>query len=161
MYKPIFCISRDIGQTAKIVNNLKVAGFSNNDISLLSPECCYQQSVGNTSATADEHRLDLQWINGIENLEIPGVGRCITAGPIRIELSRSLENDGVEDINAALIGAGIPAHHAEHYREKIIDGLTLIAVNTASSESRDTANTIFQQAEALYISSSEEVSVNN
>lgn len=159
MYKPIFCISRNIGQTAKIVNDLKVAGFSNNDISLLSPECSYQQSIGKTSASADEDRLDLQWINGIENLAIPGVGRCIAAGPIRIELNRSLENDGVEDINAALIGAGIPAHHAAHYREKIIAGLTLIAVNTANPESRDTANAIFQQAEALDISSSEEVSV--
>ncbi|MBD9362378.1 hypothetical protein [Methylomonas fluvii] len=163
MYKPVFCICQDIGQTAAIVNNLKTAGFSNNEISLVFPENSslpdlQQTSYENTDST-EEHNRDLEWLSGIDSLDIPGVGRFIAAGPIMVELSRIPQTDQVNDLIAALVGVGIPIHHAEHYQEKIKAGSTLIAVNTATVENRDTANTIFQQAEAEDISSSEEVSV--
>ncbi|AMK78560.1 MULTISPECIES: general stress protein [Methylomonas] len=163
MYKPVFCICQDIGQTAAIVNNLKMAGFSNNEISLVFPDNTtlpgLQQNSDENADSAEEDSLDLEWLSGIDSLDIPGVGRFIAAGPIMVELSRTPQKDQADDLIGALVGVGIPAHHAEHYQEKIKAGRTLIAVNTATVETRDTANTIFQQAEAEDISSSEEVSV--
>lgn len=38
MYKPIFCLSQNIGQTAMIVSQLKEAGFSNNEVSVVFPD---------------------------------------------------------------------------------------------------------------------------
>jgi hypothetical protein len=163
MYKPVFCICQDIGQTATIVNNLKLAGFSNTEISLLFPDNATLPSRQLTAdETADEAENDsygLEWTSKIDSLDIPGVGRFIAAGPIMVELSRTPKIDQVADLIAALIGVGIPAHEAKHYQEKIKAGRTLIAVNTATVETRDTANTIFQQAEAEDISSSEEVTI--
>ena len=36
--KAVFCIARDVVQAARIVEELKTAGFSNNDISVLFPD---------------------------------------------------------------------------------------------------------------------------
>lgn len=167
MYKPIFCISQDIDQTTIIVNNLKMAGFSNNEISVLFPDTSNPNNpVVNSQDNAGENAnvvvaggVDLEWITGIGSLEIPGVGRFIAAGPIMVELSRTLKTGSLGELMNALIGVGIPEHEAKHYQEKIKGGRTLIAVNTASVEARDTANNIFQQAQAKDISSSEEASV--
>ncbi|WP_445369630.1 hypothetical protein ACH5Y9_10935 [Methylomonas sp. BW4-1] len=162
MYKPVFCICQNIGQTAAIVNNLKMAGFSNTEISLLFPDNATlpsrQQNADEKVDAAENDSYGLEWTSKIDSLDIPGVGRFIAAGPIMVELCRTPEKDQVADLIAALIGVGIPAHEAKHYQEKIKAGRTLIAVNTATAETRDTANTIFQQAEAADISSSEEVS---
>ena len=38
MYKPIFCTSQNLDQSAIIVNKLKEAGFSNNEVSVLFPD---------------------------------------------------------------------------------------------------------------------------
>jgi len=163
MYKPVFCICQSIGQTAAIVNNLKMAGFSNNEISLLFSESANTETPlknpGENGASAEENRLDLEWISGIASLEIPGSGRFVAGGPIVVELSRTPKKDSVVDLMTALVGVGIPGQEAKHYQEKIKSGLTLIVVNTANVDTRDSANTIFRQADAQDISSSEEVSV--
>ena len=38
MNKAVFCIAQNIDQAENIVNSLKFAGFSNNDISVLLPD---------------------------------------------------------------------------------------------------------------------------
>ncbi len=167
MYKPIFCISRNIDQTAVIVNNLKLAGFSNNEISVLFPDnFSTEYPIVNTKHNSDEITnmalnvgVDLEWIVGIGSLELPGIGRFIAAGPIMTELSRIPLKGTTGNLIDALTGVGIPIHEAEHYQEKIKGERALIVVNTASVEERDTANTIFQQAHAEDISSTEESSV--
>jgi hypothetical protein len=161
MYKPIFCICQDMRQTATIVNNLKMAGISSNEISLLFPDSPTLPPLQPNAETLDQDVFGLEWASKIDSLDIPGLGHCIAAGPIMIELSRTPKADQVEDLIDALIGVGIPAHEAKHYQAKIKAGRTLIAVNTATAETRDAANTIFQQAEAEDISSSEEVSLND
>jgi hypothetical protein len=75
-----------------------------------------------------------------------------------IELNRPLPKDSYGDLMDALMGVGIPAHEDKHYQEKIKTGCTLIAINTASLAMRDSANSIFQEAKATDISSSEEAS---
>jgi hypothetical protein len=162
MYKPIFCISQDIRQAGVIVNNLKLAGFSTIDISVLFP---YSSSAKHTKAITlhdtdnlSESGAELEWSVGIDNVETPGVGRFFASGPIMIELNRPLPKDSYGDLMDALMGVGIPAHEDKHYQEKIKTGCTLIAINTASLAMRDSANSIFQEAKATDISSSEEAS---
>lgn len=167
MYKPIFCISQDIDQTANIVSKLKEAGFSNNEISVLFPDNFSTEStIVNTQDPSNEISnialnvgVDLEWIVGIGSLELPGIGRFIAAGPIVNELSRIPLKGTTGNLMEALIGVGIPGHEAELYQEKIKVGRAIIVVNTASIEQRDAANTIFQQAHAEDISSTEESSV--
>ncbi|TPQ24305.1 hypothetical protein [Methylomonas koyamae] len=162
MYKPVFCICQDLGQTMTIVNNLKLAGFANNEISLLfsdtlNPSIFPQNAIesGNSAAKDSGNQ---EWFNRAESLEIQGLGRFIAGGPVRVELCRTPDKGCAEDLTTALIGVGIPAHHAGHYQEKIKAGYILVAVNTARVATRDAANAIFLQANAADISSSEEVS---
>ncbi len=167
MYKPIFCLSQNIGQTAMIVSQLKEAGFSNNEVSVVFPDHlstelpvdAKRDPTDQTSTVALNVGVDLEWIVGIGSLEVPGIGRFIAAGPIMFELNRIPEKAAVGKLMDALIGVGIPAHQAELYQEKIKTEQALIVVNTASVEERDAANTIFQQAQAEDISSTEESSV--
>jgi hypothetical protein len=167
MYKPIFCLSQNIGQTAIIVSQLKESGFSNNEVSVLFPDnLSTTLPVDDTQDLSDKAAnialnvgVDLEWIVGIGSLEVPGIGRFIAAGPIMFELNRIPEKAAFGELMDALIGVGIPAHQAELYQEKIKTEQALIVVNTASLEERDAANTIFQQAHAEDISSTEESSV--
>jgi hypothetical protein len=162
MYKPIFCTAQNINQTAIIVNKLKTAGFSNNEISVLFQDTSGSNELDIKAQHKAQDRVtggidvvaELEWIVEIDSLEIPDIGPFIAAGPILIELSRIPEKGTLGGLMGALIGVGIPEHDAQHYQEKIKGGRTLIAVNTGNMEARDTANNIFQQAHAEDISSS-------
>ena len=96
---------------------------------------------------------------GIGALAIPGVGPLIAAGPIMGALSGAAVGAATGGLAGALIGLGIPEYEAKRYEGKIKGGSTLISVHTDSSEARDQAKKIFEQAHAEDISSTGESSV--
>src|SRR5918995_337907 len=98
MSKAVFCLSDSESQAENIVEGLKAAGFSNNDISVLFPD------KGGTRDFAHEQHTKapegaatgagaggvvgggLGWLVGIGALAIPGLGPFIAAGPIMAAL---------------------------------------------------------------------------
>jgi uncharacterized membrane protein len=171
MTKAVFCIAQNIDQAEIIVNNLKTAGFSNNDISVLFPDKSTTKDFAHEKNTKAPEGAAiggtvgistgavLGWLAGIGSLAIPGVGPFIAAGPIMGALSGAAVGAAAGSLTGALIGVGIPEYEAKRYEGKIRGGSALISVHTASSEARDKAKEIFERAHAEDISTTEEASV--
>ncbi|HPN80168.1 hypothetical protein [Dokdonella sp.] len=94
MKASVYCTTQTLTQADAVVDSLKAAGFSSNDISALLPD------KRTTKDFAHEHNTKapegataggvaglgvgaaLGWLAGIGALAIPGVGPLIAAGPI-------------------------------------------------------------------------------
>src|SRR6187399_34338 len=168
--KSVFCIATSRNQADQIVDQLKTANFSNNDISVLFPDKGTTRDFAHEKNTkAPEGAVAgagtggviggaLGWIVGIGALAIPGVGPFIAAGPIMAALSGAAVGAAVGGIAGGLIGLGIPELEAKRYAEKLEKGNYLIAVHTDESEDVDRARHIFKTAGAEDISTVSEAS---
>ena len=171
MTKAVFCIAKNIDQAEIIITNLKMAGFSNNDISVLFPDKSTTKdfahekhtkapegaAIGGTVGLSAGAVVGL--LAGIGALAIPGVGPLIAAGPIMGALSGAAVGAATGGLTGGLIGLGIPEYEAKRYEGKIIGGSALISVHTTSSEAIDKVQDIFEKAHAEDISSTGETSV--
>ena len=129
MAKAVFGLVDTESQAERIVDNLKVAGFRNNDISVLFPDKGRTRDFAHEKATkAPEGAAAgagtgtvvggvLGWLVGIGSLAIPGVGPFIAAGPIMAALAGAGVGAAVGGLSGALIGLGIPEYEAKQYEE--------------------------------------------
>src|ERR1700745_53985 len=124
MAKTVVCIAKSEAQATRIVNDLRAAGFLNNDISVLFPD-----KTG-TRDFAHEHKTKapegaatgagtggvlggaLGWLTGIGTLAIPGLGAFIAAGPIMAALGGAAAGAALGGVTGALIGMGMPEYEA-------------------------------------------------
>ena len=169
--KSVFCITTSRDQADRIVDQLKTANFSNNDISVLFPDKGTSRDFAHEKNTkAPEGAVAgagtggviggaLGWIVGIGALAIPGVGPFIAAGPIMAALSGAAIGAAAGGIAGALIGMGIPEIEAKRYEGKVKAGNILISVHTENSKEIDQAKDIFTKAGAQDICSTGETSV--
>jgi len=167
----VICIASSESQAITIVDRLKGAGFSNNDISVLFPDKTGTKDFAHEQHTkAPEGATTggltggvlggaLGWLAGIGALAIPGVGPFIAAGPIMAALGGAAVGGTVGGIAGALIGLGIPEYEAKRYEGKIREGNILISVHSDDSEETHEAKEIFKQAGAKDISSTGESAV--
>jgi hypothetical protein len=156
--KSVFCITTSRGQADRIVDQLKAANFSNNDISVLFPDKGTTRDFAHEKNTkAPEGAVAgagtggviggaLGWIAGIGALAIPGVGPFIAAGPIMAALSGVAVGAAVGGIAGGLIGLGIPEIEAKRYEGKVKAGNLLISVHTEDSKEIARAKDIFSKA---------------
>jgi len=171
MAKSVFCITKTETQAVAIVDRLKVAGFSHNDISVLFPD-----KAGTKDFAHEQHTKAPEgaatgagtggllggafgWLVGIGAIAIPGLGPFIAAGPILAALSGAAAGAALGGITGALIGMGIPEYEAKRYEGKIKEGNILISVHTEDSTEVARAKEIFEQAGAEDISYTEEARV--
>jgi hypothetical protein len=156
--KSVFCIATSRNQADQIVDQLKSANFSNNDISVLFPDKGTTRDFAHEKNTkAPEGAVAgastggviggaLGWIAGIGALAIPGVGPFIAAGPIMAALSGLAVGAAVGGIAGGLIGLGIPEIEAKRYEGKVKAGNLLISVHTEDSAEITRAKDIFSGA---------------
>jgi len=166
----VICIATSESQAISIVDQLKAANFSANDISVLLPDqsgtrdFAHEQHTkapeGATSGGVVGGVLGgaLGWLVGIGTLAIPGVGPFIAAGPIMAALGGAAVGGAVGGIAGALIGMGIPEYEAKRYEGKIRNGNVLISVHTEDGDEIKRAKQIFHDAGAQDISSTGESS---
>lgn len=166
----VFCIATSRHQADQIVEQLKNANFSNNDISALfadkgtSHDFAHEKNTkapegAVTGAVAGGVAVGtLGWIAGIGALAIPGVGPFIAAGPIIAALSGAAIGATVGGITGGLIGMGIPELEAKRYEGKIKEGNILISVHAENSGEISRAKDIFTKAGAQDICSTGESS---
>lgn len=170
MKASVYCTTKTLDQAESIVDSLKAAGFSSNDISALMPD------KRTTKDFAHEHNTKapegataggvaglgvgaaLGWLAGIGALAIPGVGPLIAAGPIMGALAGGAVGGATGGVIGALIGMGIPEFEAKRYDAKIRDGNILISVHTEDGKQRDVAKEIFERHNADDISTGAEAS---
>jgi hypothetical protein len=158
--KSVFCIAATRAQADQIVDQLKNANFSNNDISVLFPDKETTRDFAHEKHTkAPEGAATgagtggviggaLGWIAGIGALAIPGVGPFIAAGPIMAALSGAAIGAAAGGIAGGLIGLGIPEIEAKRYEGKIKEGNLLLSAHTETSEEITRAKDIFTKAGA-------------
>ncbi len=151
--KSVFCIATSRPQAENIVDQLKNANFSNNDISALfadkgtSHDFAHEKNTkapegAVTGAVAGGVAFGtLGWIAGIGALAIPGVGPFIAAGPILAALSGAAIGAAVGGIAGGLI-------EAKRYEGKLKEGNILISVHTDNSAEISRAKDIFNKAGA-------------
>ena len=156
MAMSVFCTATS-SQTETIIRNLKAAGFSGNDISVLMAD------KGGTTDFAMEHNTKapegaatgagtgailggtLGWLAGIGALAIPGLGPFIAAGPIMAALGGAAVGGTVGGLTGALIGMGIPELEAKKYEGKVKAGNSLISVHSEDSNETKRAKEIFER----------------
>src|SRR5438874_10466382 len=132
--KSVFALTQDEGQACRIIDHLRAAGFSNDDISVLLPDKAGTRDFAVEKGTkAPEGALTgagtggvvggaLGWLAGIGALAIPGLGPFIAAGPIMAALGGAAVGAAMGGIAGALIGMGIPEYEAKRYEGKIKAG---------------------------------------
>src|SRR5512138_1647664 len=158
--KSVFCLARDEAQAVRIVDNLKSAGFSNNDISVLLPDKGSTREFAHEKGTkAPEGAVTgagtggvlggvLGWLVGIGSLAIPGLGPFIAAGPIMAALSGAAIGATAGGIVGALVGMGIPEYEAKRYENRLREGRILLSVHSENSDETKRAKEIFERAGA-------------
>jgi hypothetical protein len=171
MKRAVYCIALSREQAERIVEDLRIAGFSNNDISALLPDTrssrdfAHEQNTkapeGAVAGGATGMGLGavFGWLAGIGALAIPGVGLFIAAGPIMGALGGAAVGGVAGGIVGALVGMGIPEYEAKRYEGKLRGGNILISVHTDDSAQRDRAKKVFERAGAEDVGSSVEANV--
>lgn len=171
MSTSVFCIASSEAQATEIVSQLRLAGFSDNDISALLPDRSGTRDFAHKNSTkAPEGAMAgagaggtvggvLGLLAGIGALAIPGLGPFIAAGPIMAALSGAAVGAAVGGLTGALIGLGIPELEAKRYEGKIKDGNILISAHSENSDETKAAKRVFEAAGATDIVTSSEASV--
>lgn len=158
MKKIAMCIIQSRGAADSLIQELKTAGFSEDDISALLPDKSGTKDFAHEHNTkAPEGALagagaggavggTLGLLAGLGALAIPGFGPLIAAGPLLAALSGLAAGATVGGIAGGLVGMGIPEIEAKRYEGKVKGGNILISVHTESSEELERAEAIFEAA---------------
>jgi hypothetical protein len=171
MEKSVIGIVRSEDQAIRIVEELRLAGFTRDDVSVLFPDqsgsrdFAHEQHTklpeGAAAGTATGGVLGaaVGWLAGIGALAIPGLGPFIAAGPILAALSGAAAGAAVGGVTGALIGLGIPEYEAKRYEGKLREGNILISVHVDDSDRAKVAEEIFKRAGAEDVSKTSEANV--
>jgi len=171
MAKAVFCTVKTAKLAGDIVDQLKLAGFSNTDISVLLPDKQGTRdfAVKNETKAPEGAAVGattgallgggLGWLAGIGALAIPGLGPLIAAGPIMAALSGAAVGGAVGGLTGALIGMGIPEYEAKRYEEKVKGGSALLSVHSEDDDEAERAKEILTACGAEDITTTSEPSV--
>jgi hypothetical protein len=168
MKRSVLCLVDRESQADVIVEKLRNAHFSEDDISVLFPDKGSTRdfahkketkmpegaTVGASAGGAIGGTIGL--LAGIGALAIPGLGPFIAAGPIIAALSGGAIGASVGGLTGALIGLGIPEYEAKRYEGKVKEGGILISVHSENNAETSRAKAIFKEAGAYDISSTGE-----
>ena len=169
--KAVFAIVKSEDQAVRIVDDLKAAGFSSNDISALFPDKKGTRDFAHEQKTkapegaatgADVGGLlggTLGWLAGLGTLAIPGVGPLIAAGPIMGLLSGAAAGAATGGLVGALVGYGMPELEAKQYEGKVKGGNILLSVHTDDGDEVSRVKEIFKRDGAEDIAYTGEASV--
>jgi len=171
--KAVFGILNSEEQAIRVVDELKAAGFSSNDISALFPDkggsrdFAHEQNTkapegAATGATAGGLLGGtLGWLAGIGALAIPGVGPLIAAGPIMGLLSGAAVGAATGGLTGALVGYGMPEMEAKRYEGKVKGGNILVSIHTEDRNEVSRAKEILKRNNAQDITYTGEAGVSH
>ena len=158
MKRAAFGIAKSEDQASSIVNQLKGAGFAENDISVL-----LRDNTGNRRFAHMEHNKALEGaavgggsgivlggalgcLMALGILAIPGVGPLIAAGPMIAALAGAGVGAVAGGLTGSIIGMKMPAFEAIQYQGEMGGGNVLISVLTSDATERDRVRAIFDNA---------------
>ena len=146
----VFCFATSRTQAGYIVDQLKAARFSSNDISALLTE---QGSAQVNRTNAPEGVVAglgiggaLGWIAGIGVLAIPGFAAFIDASPILAAMTGTAVGAVTGGVCGGWIGRSIQEREARRDHDVLQDGSILISVHAENSSEITRAEVIFAHA---------------
>lgn len=166
----VFGICRNVDQLERVVDELKLAGFRNDDISVLFPDNKGTRDFAHEKNTKAPEGVatgggagilvggTLGWLAGIGALAIPGFGPFIAAGPIMAALAGAGVGGAVGGLTGGLIGMGIPEFEAKRYEGMIKSGGMLLSVHSDNSDWTAKAKKILERNQVGDIASTGEAS---
>lgn len=143
-----------------VVSELRVAGFSTNDVSVLFSDVSGTHDFAQEQQTkAPEGALagaaagsviggTLGLLAGIGALAIPGLGPFIAAGPIMAALSGVATGATIGGLGGTLIGLGLPEVEAKRYAGRLKQGNILLCVHADNFEQANRAKKLLELAGA-------------
>jgi hypothetical protein len=155
-----------------VVTAFKDAGFSNSDISVLSPDKSSKEIIAENATKAPEGTAvgvgsgaalggAMGWLVGVGALAIPGIGPVIAAGPIVAALAGVSVGGALGGFAGCLIGVGISEPEAEKYQGQLLKGGTLLAVHCDTVEETRRAKEIMQTTGGEDVACSQNAPVNS
>ncbi len=147
---------------SKAINDLKVAGFTPESISMVSKDRNVRadqldtdHNEGGQGALAGAIGggtlgAVLGWLLAGGALLIPGIGPVIAAGIFGATVGGALIGGTIGAIGGALVGQGVPAEDAAEYEGYVKEGRTLLTVNAPTGQMVQSAYDIFERNGANY-----------
>jgi hypothetical protein len=164
----VFGIYTQMTDVESALDELKSAGFRNEDISVLFPENLGSKELATVKATKAPEGATvgassgaviggaLGWLTGIGALAIPGVGPLIAAGPIVAALAGVGAGGALGGIAGGLAGLGAPEYEAKRYEGRVLKGGILLSVHCDNSEWTKRAKRILESTGAQDVASQDE-----
>jgi hypothetical protein len=170
--RSVFGIYLKRSDVESAMDELKAAGFSNSDVSVLLPEnvksgeLATEQStkapegaaVGAGSGAAVGGAMG--WLVGVGALAIPGIGPVLAAGPLLAALAGIGIGGALGGFAGTLVGIGIPEYEAKEYEGRMLKGGILVAVHCATAEQSNRAKQVLRSSGAQDIAASRELPSN-
>jgi hypothetical protein len=173
MKSAVFAIVSGPVRAESILDELRLAGFSNNDVSVLFPDVAGTHEFAHAKSTKAPEGAVMGagagglmgglagWLVGLGTLVIPGAGPLVAAGPIFAALSGVAVGATAGGLSGALAGLGFPEYEAKLYAGKLEDGNILIAAHTENNHEVRVAREIFERADAHDIGVTHEAAVHH
>jgi hypothetical protein len=163
-----FGLFKDQASLERAIDDLRVAGFRNSDISMLMQETPGAKALAHEAHTkAPEGAAAgagagavvggvLGWLIGVGALAIPGIGPFIAAGPIVAALAGVGAAGTAGGLIGALVGVGIPEYEAKQYEGRLRKGHLLLSVHCDDSKWARKAEASLRKAGGEHVGSSAE-----
>jgi Heat induced stress protein YflT len=147
------------GDAEKALNELKDAGFSPDQVSVVAKDTRETQDMVERSDMAGAETSGAAtgalaggllggaagWLVGIGALAIPGIGPIVAAGALATTLGGAAVGAVAGGLIGALVGAGIPEEDARGYETHVKEGRILITAQAATAQQAQDARDAFDR----------------
>lgn len=165
----VFGIYHTGNQAERAVDDLREAGFRNDDISVLLPDNQSSRNFAHEKHTKAPEGATagmttggvlggtLGLLAGAGVFAVPGIGPMIAAGPIIGTLAGLGFGGALGGLIGALAGMGIPEYEAKRYEGHVKAGGVLLSVHCDTPAAVDRAHDLLKQTGAHDVASTDEV----
>jgi hypothetical protein len=160
MSRTVYCLVDSGPRAESVVEQLKNAAFSSQDISViipddtgtrfLAPEFTSKAPEGAVAGASTGGVIGgiLGWLTGIGALALPGFGPLLAAGPLMTAIVGAAAGTAVGGLAGALIGLGIPETDVQRYVGRVQEGCAFIAVRVEDPDMASRARHVFESCNA-------------
>ncbi|MBN9391641.1 MAG: hypothetical protein J0I20_26645 [Chloroflexi bacterium] len=154
-------VFEDPADAEQAINDLKVAGFTPDSLSVVAKDRNVQRDL--TEASGNEAGQGalvgslgggtlgavLGWLLAGGTALIPGVGPIVAAGVFGATVGGALIGGTLGGITGALAGAGVPEDEAAEYGEHVKSGNSLVTAYAANGQLMEAALDVFSRNKAV------------
>lgn len=150
----------DYADAAMALEDLKVAGFSSEKISLIGPDADEMRPVTSQVVKGAQNSAlghftvggaIAGFLVGLATVAIPGTGALVVAGPLMAAFSGAAVGSYLGIVAGALVHFDIPEYEAQVYEAELTAGKVLIAVHADEQDERFRAEQVMDRNGAIEV----------